>query len=148
MIKRILFFFILSINYIESDANLYNLSMDVENVQPSGHLTFFKKTYKPFVIEKTKPIEYSILPSSYNVARVVDGYHSFGKTIKFSPLNDICDSDYEKNNAKSCLKKYPDDWDCLYEYCISLSRPIGSFITFQLPSFINISEGYKIPFEN
>jgi len=132
---------VLFINY--SDANLYklyNFSMDVEDVQPTGHFTFFKKTYKPFVIEKTKQIEYSVPPSAYNVARVFDGFPSFGKTIKFSPLYDICDSDYEK--------KYPDDGDCLYEYCISPSRPIGSFIIIQVPSFRNISEEYEIPFEN
>ena len=117
--KYILCIIILFINYSDADwfGELYNFSMDVEDVQPTGHITFFKKTYKPCVIEKTKQIEYSVLPSAYNVARVFDGDMSFGKTIKFSPLNDFCNSEYEKNNAKICLKKYPNDWNYLYEYC-------------------------------
>ena len=76
------------------DANLYqfyNFSMNPENSQPSGSINynhiFFRKNYKSYALEN-------------------NNNNNFGKSITFSPLNDLCHNDFEKYNAKNCLKKY------------------------------------------
>lgn len=33
----------------------------------------------------------------------------FGQTFTFSPLNDFCNTDFEKDNAKLCLKRHPNN---------------------------------------
>lgn len=47
----------------------------------------------------------------------------FGKVFTFSPLDDFCKNDFEKSNAKKCLLSHPDNWNCIYDYCISPSKP-------------------------
>ena len=57
----------------------------------------------------------------------------FGQTFTFSPSNDFCNTDFEKDNAKLCLKHHPNNWDCIYENCISLSRAVPHYISIILP---------------
>ena len=57
----------------------------------------------------------------------------FGQTFTFSPLDDFCDINFEKDNAKFCLKYHHNNWDCIYENCISLSRAVPHYISIVLP---------------
>ena len=67
----------------------------------------------------------------------------FGKTFTFSPLNDNCKTDFEKETAKLCLKYHPNDWWCIYESCISLSRTIPHYIKIVLPPIYYNNETTK-----
>ena len=67
----------------------------------------------------------------------------FGKTFTFSPLNDNCKTDFEKETAKLCLKYHPNDWWCIYESCISLSRTIPHYIKIVLPPIYHNNETTK-----
>ena len=72
----------------------------------------------------------------------------FGKTFTFSPLNDNCKTDFEKETAKLCLKYHPnagwhDLWWCIYESCISLSRTIPHYIKIVLPPIYYNNETTK-----
>ena len=55
------------------------------------------------------------------------------ETETFSPLNDFCNSEFEKDNAKFCLKYHHNNWDCIYKSCISLSRAVPHYISIVLP---------------
>jgi len=57
----------------------------------------------------------------------------FGKTFTFSPLDDLCDTNFEKENAKLCFKYHLNNWDCIYDNCISPSRTIPYYIKIVLP---------------
>ena len=57
----------------------------------------------------------------------------FGTTFTFSPLNDLCHSYFEKENAKKCLIYHPNNWECIIANCISLSRPTPHYIKLVLP---------------
>ena len=57
----------------------------------------------------------------------------FGQTFTFSPLNDLCNSEFEKDNAKFCIKYHPNNWNCIYDNCISPSRTIPYYIKIVLP---------------
>ena len=110
---------------IAFDNLLYEFSKNPENYQPSGsiqdklmenlQIITFKKIYKRhtnFALENSDNYKKS----------------DFGKTFTFSPLNDNCKTDFEKETAKLCLKYHPNDWWCIYESCISLSRTIPHYI--------------------
>ena len=111
------------------DANLYqfyNFSMNPENSQPSGSINynhiFFRKNYKSYALE--------------NKSYALENNNNFGKSITFSPLNDLCHNDFEKYNAKNCLKKYQNvscKWWCIYDNCISPSKNTINYIPFELP---------------
>ena len=108
------------------DANLYqfyNFSMNPENSQPSGSINynhiFFRKNYKSYALEN-------------------NNNNNFGKSITFSPLNDLCHNDFEKYNAKNCLKKYQNvscKWWCIYDNCISPSKNTINYIPFEIHSY-------------
>lgn len=89
----------------------------------------FRKDYnnfKPFYLKKN-----NVSDNCYTHNKIVS--HAFGQTFSFSPINDLCSDDFSKKNAINCLEKYPDEWWCIYDNCISYSRPIESFIILQLP---------------
>jgi len=67
----------------------------------------------------------------------------FGKTFIFSPLDDLCDTNFEKDNAKFCFKYYPNNWNCIYENCISLPRIIPHYINIILPPIYYNNETTK-----
>ncbi len=67
----------------------------------------------------------------------------FGKTFTFSPLNDNYKTDFEKETAKLCLKYHPNDWWCIFESCISLSRTIPHYIKIVLPPIYYNNETTK-----
>ena len=115
---------------IAFDNLLYEFSKNPENYQPSGsiqdklmenlQIITFKKIYKRhtnFALENSDNYKKS----------------DFGQTFTFSPLNDFCNTDFEKDNAKLCLKYHHNNWDCIYENCISLSRAVPHYISIVLP---------------
>jgi hypothetical protein len=118
------------------DANLYqfyNFSMNPELSQPSGsinynNILFIKnnKRYTTFEIEKI---------SSNN----------FGINIHYSPLNDFCHNNFEKNSAINCLKKYPNQWWCIYENCISSSINQIKYYPILFNEFI-IKKEFELPY--
>jgi len=99
--------FILFITYVNAFGVIdYNKDHYlIENSQ----IIFYKKMYKRhtnFALEKMDNNKKS----------------DFGKTFSFSPLDDLCDTNWEKNNAKLCLKYYPNNWNCIHDNCISPPR--------------------------
>ena len=57
-----------------------------------------------------------------------------GKTFTFSPLSDNCKNEFEKNNAKDCIKKFLNDklW-----HCISLSKNQIIYVSITLENNLN-----------
>ena len=117
---------------IAFDNLLYEFSKNPENYQPSGSIQ------DKYLMENPQIIFYKInykrhtnfaLENSDNNNKKLD----FGQTFTFSPLNDFCNTDFEKDNAKLCLKHHPNNWDCIYENCISLSRAVPHYISIVLP---------------
>jgi len=109
------------------DANLlqfYNFSMNPELSQPSGSINYnnilFIKNNKRYTT-----FEFEIEKISSN-------------NFRFSPLNDLCHNSFEKNITINCLKKYPNQWWCIYENCISPSR-------YKFNNFI-IEKQFELPF--
>ena len=115
-----------------SNITFYEFSKNPENYfiqafQPMGvfkelrnPVISFKKIYKRhtnFALEKLDNKKKS----------------DFGQTFTFSPLDDLCNSEFEKDNAKVCLKYHPNNWNCIYYNCISLSRTIPHYISIVLP---------------
>ena len=113
---------------IAFDNLLYEFSKNPENYQPSGsiqdklmenpQIITFKKIYKRhtnFALE------------NYDNYKKSD----FGQTFTFSPLNDFCNSEFEKDNAKLCLKYHHNNWRCIYDNCIT--RTIPHYISIVLP---------------
>ena len=77
-------------------------------------INFFSKTYKRhtnFALEK-KEKNKSL---------------TFGKTFSFSPLSH-CANEYDKNIAIQCLQNRPSNWWCIYDACISPSKPKFHYI--------------------
>ena len=93
-------------------------------------ITFFKAVYK-------RHTNFTLETSDNN--KKLD----FGKTFTFSPLNDFCNSEFEKDNAKFCLKYHHNNWDCIYENCISLSRAVPHYISIVLPPIYYNNETTK-----
>ena len=113
------------------DANLYqfyNFSMNPENSQPSGSINYnhilFRKNYKSYTTFK------------FEIEKISN--NNFGNNFVFSQLNDLCHNSFEKNITINCLKKYPNQWWCIYENCISLSR-------YKFNNFI-IEKQFELPF--
>ena len=120
------------------DANLYqfyNFSMNPENSQPSGSINynhiFFRKNYKSYALEN-------------------NNNNNFGKSITFSPLNDLCHNDFEKYNAKNCLKKYQNvscKWWCIYDNCISPSKNTINYIHIPIKfNYFIIEKEFELPY--
>ena len=87
---------------IAFDNLLYGFSKNPENYQPSGsiqdkylmenpQIIFYRANYK-------RHTNFALENSDNN--KKLD----FGQTFTFSPLNDLCNSEFGKNNAKFCLK--------------------------------------------
>ena len=55
---------------------------------------------------------------------------SFGQKFTFSPLNDLCDPT-DRLYARHCK-----DFWCIYENCISFSRPKPYIIQIPMPEFV------------
>ena len=107
-------------NNVRNTYQMYNFSINPIESQPSGSINsnhiFFRKNkkYQKYQIKKNNNID-------------------FGKKITFSLLNDLCYNDFEKNNVINCLKKYPNEWWCIYDNCISPSKNSIIYIQFELP---------------
>ena len=118
---------------IAFDNLLYEFSKNPENYQPSGsiqdkylmenpQIIFYKTNYKRhtnFALE-----------NSDNNNKMLD----FGQTFTFSPLNDLCNSEFEKDNAKLCLKYHHNNW---------VSRTIPHYIKIVLPPIYYNNETTK-----
>lgn len=57
---------------------------------------------------------------------------TFGETFSFSPLSS-CKNKFNKNLALECLKDNPNNWWCIYDACISLSKPTFHYVKITLP---------------
>ena len=117
---------------IAFDNQLYEFSKNPENYQPSGSIQDKYLMENPQIISFIKNVykrhtNFTLETSDNN--KKLD----FGKTFTFSPLNDFCNSEFEKDNAKFCLKYHHNNWDCIYENCISLSRAVPHYISIVLP---------------
>ena len=126
---------------IAFDNLLYEFSKNPENYQPSGsiqdkylmenpQIIFYKTNYK-------RHTNFALENSDNN--KKLD----FGQTFTFSPLNDFCNTDFEKDNAKLCLKYHHNNWDCIYENCISLLRAVPHYISIVLPPIYHNNETTK-----
>ena len=115
---------------IAFDNLLYEFSKNPENYQPSGsiqdkylmenpQIIFYKTNYKRH--------------TNFALENSDNKKSDFSQTFTFSPSNDFCNTDFEKDNAKLCLKHHPNNWDCIYENCISLSRAVPHYISIILP---------------
>jgi len=100
------------------DNSLYKFHKDLKNYQPSGSSYENSLNDSPIMFYKEKYGRYT----DFTLKKLDNKKSDFGKIFSFSPLNDYCNSDFEKENAKLCIKHYPNDWNCVYENCISLSR--------------------------
>ena len=105
----------------------------VELILNSTTLLFFDLKINDYLYLMNSILVFILINLVVNVCSRVN----FGETFTFSPLNDFCVTDYEKTNAKLCLKYYPDDWNCIYENCISLSRTQPYYIHITLPPIKN-----------
>jgi hypothetical protein len=111
------------------DANLYqfyNFSMNPENSQPSGSINynhiFFRKNYKSYALEN-------------------NNNNNFGKSITFSPLNDLCHNDFEKYQNVSCK------WWCIYDNCISPSKNTINYIHIPIKfNYFIIEKEFELPY--
>ena len=68
---------------------------------------------------------------------------SFGKTFTFSPLSH-CDNEYNKNLAIQCLQNRPSSWWCIYDACISPSKPKFHYVKITLPPLYKDNNFTKI----
>jgi len=148
-IKLSIFFTILLYLYqIVNADTLYqftNFSMKPSDYQPSGNIIYdyqpseniimFKKHYKKYTTFEIEKI------SNNNFG------NNFGNNFRFSPVNDLCHNNFEKNNTINCLKKYPNEWWCIYENCISFSRNQIKYYPIKFNEFI-IKKEYELPFAN
>ena len=108
---------------------------EFKNVQPNGttnyniilkssrddflSIKFFKKTYKRhtnFALEKKK----------------ANPDLRFGEIFSFSP-HSHCNNEYNKNIAIQCLQNRPSNWWCIYDACISPSKPTFHYVKITLP---------------
>ena len=131
--------FIIFIVNVYGDNILYEFSKHPENYQPSGsiqdklmenlQIITFKKIYK-------RHTNFALETSNNKKL-------NFGQTFTFSPLDDLCNSEFEKDNAKVCLKYHPNNWNCIYNNCISLSRAVPHYISIVLPPIYHNNETTK-----
>jgi len=131
--------FIISIVKVYGDNILYEFSKHPESYQPSGsiqdnyftqHLQIkYNKIYK-------RHTNFALEPSNNKKL-------NFGQTFTFSPLDDFCNSEFEKYNAKFCLKYHPNNWNCIINNCISLSRTIPHYIKIVLPPIYHNNDTTK-----
>lgn len=132
-IKISIFFIILLYQIVNADT-LYqftNFSMKPSDYQPSGNIIMFKKHYKKF--------------TTFEIEKISN--NNFGNNFRFSPVNDLCHNNFENNNTINCLKKYPNEWWCIYENCISLSRNKIKYYPIKFNEFI-IKKEFELPFAN
>ena len=114
------------------NITLYEFSKHPENYlfmqafQPMG---IFKELRNPAISFKKKYKRHTNLALETSNNKKLD----FGQTLTFSPLNNFCNSEFEKDNANFCFKYHYYSWDCIYENCISLSRIMSHYISIVLP---------------
>ena len=134
--------FIIFITYCYGNDNiLYEFSKNPENYQPSKSIQDIYVMENPQIISFNKIYKrhtnFALETSDNN--KMLD----FGQTFTFSPLDDLCDTNWEKNNAKLCFKYHPNNWNCIYDNCISLSRTIPYYIKIILPPIYYNNETTK-----
>ena len=125
---------------IAFDNLLYEFSKNPENYQPSGSIQ------SKYLMENPQIIFYKIKykrHTNFALENSDNKKSDFGQTFTFSPLNDVCNTDFEKNNAKLCLNYHPNNWDCIYENCISLLRAVPQYISIVLPPIYYNNETTK-----
>ena len=137
--KLLYSFFIIFIVNVYGDNILYEFSKHHESYQSSGsiqdklmenlQIITFKKIYKRH--------------TNFALENSDNKKLDFGQTFTFSPLNDFCNSEFEKDNAKVCLKYHPNNWNCIIDNCISLSRTIPHYIKIVLPPIYHNNETTK-----
>lgn len=120
---------------IAFDNLLYEFSKNPENYQPSGSIQvkYLMENLQIITFKKIYKRHTNFALENYDNYKKSDFAPDFGPTFTFSPLNDFCNTDFEKDNAKLCLKYHHNNWDCIYENCISLSRAVPHYISIVLP---------------
>ena len=115
---------------IAFDNLLYEFSKNSEDYQPSGSIQGKYLMENPqIIVYKTNYKRHT----NFALENSDNKKSDFSQTFTFSPSNDFCNTDFEKDNAKLCLKHHPNNWDCIYENCISLSRAVPHYISIILP---------------
>jgi len=126
--------FIISIVKVYGDNILYELSKHPESYQSSGSIQDNYFTQHP-QIKYNKIYKRHI---NFTLETSTNKQLNFGQAFTFPPLDDFCNSEFEKDNAKVCLKYHPNNWNCIYNNCISLPRTIPDYTSLVLPP-ININ---------
>ena len=57
---------------------------------------------------------------------------TFGETFSF-PILSHCNNEHNKNLAIQCLQDSPSNWWCIYDACISPSKPKFHYVKITLP---------------
>ena len=137
--KLLLLYSIFITYVIAFDNLLYEFSKNPESYQPSGSIqdNYFTQHLQIKYNKIYKRHTNFALETSNNKQL------NFGQAFTFSPLDDFCKTDFEKDNAKVCLKYHPNNWNCIYDNCISLSRTIPHYIKIVLPPIYHNNETTK-----
>lgn len=131
MIKNI-FTFILLFNSYLYGFQLYEFSKHPVSYDPDGSIR------GKFLLKKSVITFNKIYKRHTNFAlEKINKNPNFGETFIFSPLNNLCDIKYNKVLTKQCVKYGYDMWRCLYEYCISPSKPKFHYVKITLPEIYN-----------
>lgn len=116
-----------SINTYSSGFKLYEFSKHPESYQPDGSIQdkfLFKNPVITFNKIYKRHTNFALEHNNKNP--------TFGQTFTFSPLS-YCDDEYNIKIAKECFKDNPRKWWCIYDACISPSRPKPYYINITLP---------------
>jgi hypothetical protein len=110
-----------------SGINLYEFSKHPESYQPDGSIQ------DKFLFKSPRIIFNKIYKRHTNFAlETINKSPTFGETFSFSPLSH-CKNEYNKNLAIKCLKDSPSNWWCIYDACISPSKPRFHYVKITLP---------------
>lgn len=115
--------------------HLFEFSKYPANVQPDGSINY--DSLSKLSQGDSLPVEFfkKIYDRHTNFAlnkKEKDGSPTFGETFSFSP-HSHCDDEYNKNLAIQCLQNRPSSWWCIYDACISPSRPKIHYVKTTLP---------------
>jgi len=109
--------FIISIVKVYGDNILYEFSKHPESYQPSGSIQ------DKYLMENPQIIFYKTIYKRHTnfALETLDNNKKsdFGQTFTFSSLDDL-HTNFEKDNAKLCLKPHPNNWNW---NCISIVLP-------------------------
>lgn len=94
-------------------------------------LLFFPLSLSQIGILTYERIKYS--STDFDMIKIEDSINlEFGDTFIFSPLGALCNSYFEKERAKECLKYRPNNWDCIYDICVSPSEIAHVYVNIKL----------------